>query len=191
MNLDILHKAANKFLNQMLRGRYGVDYDLTTDDELTKENEIPMFNLRILVDPEKYHWSGVEYSSKYARIVDNIEDKLEGILKYIGLSTDNINRISLRFDPEKTKNLYKRILPKIPGIWKKFQDGVHEVQIPDLKSIDLLKRSNGDYHLKFNLDKNNLSNEEFQKIVEDTFDTFFVYTDKNGLPMDSHWIEFT
>jgi hypothetical protein len=191
MNLDILHKVADKFLNQMLRGRYSIDYDLTTDDELTKENGIPMFNLRILVDPEKYHWSGVEYNSKYVKIVDYIEDNLDRILKYIGLTTDNFNRISLRFDPEKTKNLYKKILPKIPGIWKKFQEGVHEVQIPDLKSIDLIKRSNGDYDLKFILDKNNLSNEEFQEIVDDTFHTFFVYADKNGLPMDSHYIEFT
>ena len=59
MKLDIVYQATDKFLSQMLRGRHGIDYDLTLDEKVSKKEEMPIFNLRVLIDPEKYHWSGM------------------------------------------------------------------------------------------------------------------------------------
>ena len=77
--------------------------DLTLDEKVSKKEEMPIFNLRVLIDPEKYHWSGYEYSSKYAHTIDYIEDYLNQTLKYMGLSTDNFNSIDTRFDSKKIK----------------------------------------------------------------------------------------
>jgi hypothetical protein len=192
MKLDTVYQATDKFLNQMLRGRHGIDYDLTLDKKLSEEEEKPMFNLRVLIDPEKYHWSGYEYSSKYVHTIDYIEDYLDQTLKYIGLSADNFNSIDLRFDPKKVKNYYERIVPEIPRIWKIFQERMSgETKVPNLKQVDILKRDNGDYDLKFHLDKTNLSStEELQRIEDYMFHMFFVVAADHGLPMDSHFIEF-
>jgi hypothetical protein len=43
MKLDTVYQATDKFLNQMLRGRHGIDYDLTLDKKLSEEEEKPMF----------------------------------------------------------------------------------------------------------------------------------------------------
>ena len=191
MKLDTVYQATDKFLSQMLRGRHGIDYDLTLDEKLSKKEEMPIFNLRVLIDPEKYHWSGYEYSSKYAHTIDYIEDYLNQTLKYMGLSTDNFNSIDSRFDPKKIKNYYERIVPEIPRIWKIFQERMSgETKVPDLKKVDILKRDNGDYDLKFHLDKTNISNTELQPFIDYMLHMFFVVTGDHGLPMDSHFIEF-
>jgi hypothetical protein len=191
MKLDIVYQATDKFLSQMLRGRHGIDYDLTLDEKVSKKEEMPIFNLRVLIDPEKYHWSGYEYSSKYAHTIDYIEDYLNQTLKYMGLSTDNFNSIDTRFDSKKIKNYYERILPEIPRIWKIFQKRMSgETKVPDLKKVEIVKRDNGDFDLKFHLDKTNLSNTELQPFIDYQLHMFFVVTGDHGLPMDSHFIEF-
>jgi hypothetical protein len=113
-------------------------------------------------------------------------------LKYIGLSADNFNSIDLKFDPKKVKNYYERIVPEIPRIWKIFQERMSgETKVPNLKQVDILKRDNGDYDLRFHLDNTNLSNtEELQRIEDYTLHMFFVVAADHGLPMDSHFIEF-
>lgn len=191
MKLNTIYQATDKFLNQMLKGRYGIDYDLTLDEKLSKEEEMPFFNLRVLVDPEKYHWSGTEYSSKYAGTIDYIEDHLDKIMKYMGLSSDNFISVDTRFDPKNVKQYYERIVPEIPRIWKIFQERMSgETKVPDLEKIEVVKRPNGDYDLKFHLDKTNLSKKELQDITDNTFHMLFVVAGDHGLPMDSHYIEF-
>ena len=195
MNLDILYRAADKFLNQMLKGKLGIEYDLTLDEKLSKEEEMPMFNLSVLIDPEKYHWGGNEYDSKYVRSIDYIEDQLDNIMKYMGLSSDNFISIDTRFDPQKTKKYYKRIVPEIPRIWKIFQERMSEQtpddpKVPDLEKVDIVKRPNGDYDLRFHLEGTNLSKNELQDITSGKFHMFFVIAGDHGLPMDSHFIEF-
>ena len=65
-----------------------------------------------------------------------------------------------------------------------------ETKVPDLKKVDILKRDNGDYDLKFHLDKTNISNTELQPFIDYMLHMFFVVTGDHGLPMDSHFIEF-
>jgi len=191
MKLDTVYQATDKFLNQMLRGKLGIDYDLTLDEKFSKQEGIPFFNLRVLVDPEKYHWSGIDYSSKYASIIDHIEDRLDNIMKYLGLSSENFVSIDSRFDPQKVKQYYERIMPEIPRIWKIFQERWSGgTKVPDLERVELVKKTNGDYNLKFHLDKTNLSYEDLQDIIDNTFPMWFVVVADHGLPMDSHYIEF-
>lgn len=191
MKLDTVYQATDKFLNQMLRGKLGVDYVLTLDEKFSKQEGIPFFNLRVLVDPEKYHWSGVDYNSKYASTIDYIEDHLDKIMKYLGLSSENFVSIDSRFDPKKVKQYYERIMPEITRIWKIFQKRWSGgTKVPDLENVELVKRTNGDYNLVFHLDKTNLSYEDLQDIIDNTFPMWFVVAADHGLPMDSHYIEF-
>ena len=191
MKLDTVYQATDKFLNQMLRGKLGVDYDLTLDDKWSNAVDQPIFKLRLLVDPEKYHWSGTDYSSKYATTIDYIEDHLDKIMKYMGLSSENFTSIDPKFDPQKVKKYYERISPEIPRIWKIFQERMSgKTKVPDLEKVVIVKRLNGDYDLKFHLDKTNLSEKELQDIFDETFHMWFVVAADHGLPMDSHYIEF-
>lgn len=191
MKLDTAYQAIDKFLNQMLRGKLGIDYDLTLDKKWSNAVDQPIFKLRLLVDPEKYHWSGTEYSSNYARKIDYIEDHLDKIMKYMGLSSENFTSIDSRFDPQKVKKYYKRIVPEIPRIWKIFQERMSkDTKVPNLEKVEVVKRPNGDYDLKLHLDKTNLSDKEFQDIIDNTFHMLFVVFGDHGLPMDSHYIEF-
>lgn len=190
MKLDTVYQATDKFLNQMLRGKLGVDYDLTLEEKWSNAVDQPLFKLRLLVDPEKYHWSGTDYSSKYASTIDYIEDHLDKIMKYVGLSSENFVSIDSGFDPQKVKKYYKRIIPEIPRIWKIFQERISkDTNVPDLKKVEVVKRANGDYDLKFHLDKTNLSYRELQDI-DNTFHMLFVVAGDHGLPLDSHYIEF-
>lgn len=191
MKLDTVYQATDKFLNQMLRGKLGVDYVLTLDEKQSNAVDEPMFKLRLLVDPEKYHWSGTDYISNYASTIDYIEDRLDKIMKYMGLSSENFVSIDSRFDPKKVKQYYQRIVPEIPRIWKIFQERWSGgTKVPDLENVELVKRTNGDYNLKFHLDKTNLSYEDLQDIIDNTFPMWFVVAADHGLPMDSHYIEF-
>ena len=191
MKLDTVYQATDKFLNQMLRGKLGVDYDLTLDEKWSNAVDQPIFKLRLLVDPEKYHWSGTDYSSKYANTIDYVEDHLDKIMKYMGLSSENFTSIESQFDPQKVKKYYERIVPEIPRIWKIFQERMGEnTNVPDLEKVEVVKRPNGDYDLKFHLDKTNLSNKELQDIIDKTFHMLFVVFGDHGWPMDSHYIEF-
>lgn len=191
MKLDLLYKATDKFLDQMLRKKLGMDYELSIDEKMTEVGDIPMFSLRVLVDPEKYHWSGESYNPKYQHFIDYIEDYLDKIMKYMGLSSDNFSNIITKFDSSKIKKYYKRILPEIPRVWKIFQERMSsKTKVPDLKSIKLLKRENGDYDLKLHLDRDNLSDEEFREIVDSTFQMFFVVFGDHGIPMDTNYVEF-
>ena len=191
MKLDTVYRATDKFLNQMLRGKLGVDYDLTLDEKWSNDVDQPIFKLRLLVDPEKYHWSGTDYSSKYFSTIDYIEAHLDKIMKYMGLSSENFVSIDSGFDPQKVKKYYKRIIPEIPRIWKIFQERMSkDTKVPDLEKIEVVERPNGDYDLKFHLDKTNLSNNELQDIIDKTFHMLFVVFGDHGWPMDSHYIEF-
>ena len=191
MKLDTVYQATDKFLNQMLRGKLDVDYDLTLDKKWSDAVDQPIFKLRLLVDPEKYHWSGTDYSSKYANTIDYIEDHLDKIMKYMGLSSENFTSIDSRFDSQKVKKYYERIVPEIPRIWKIFQERMSEkTQVPDLEKVEVVKRHNGDYDLKFHMDKTNLSEKELQDIKDDTFHMWFVAAADHGIPMDSNYIEF-
>jgi hypothetical protein len=64
-----------------------------------------------------------------------------------------------------------------------------DTKVPDLKKVEVVKRPNGDYDLKFHLDKTNLSDKELQDI-DNTFHMLFVVAGDHGLPLDSHYIEF-
>ena len=62
--------------------------------------------------------------------------------------------------------------------------------VPDLEKVEVVERPNGDYDLKFYLDKTNLSDKELQDIIDKTFHMLFVVFGDHGWPMDSHYIEF-
>ena len=191
MKLDLLYKATDKFLDQMLRKKLGMDYELSIDEKMTEVGDIPMFSLHVLVDPEKYHWGGDSYNPRYQHFIDYIEDYLDKIMKYIGLSSDNFSNIITKFDSSKIKKYYKRVIPEIPRVWKIFQERMSsKTKVPDLKSIKLLKRENGDYDLKLHLDRDNLSDDEFREMIDSTFQMFFVVFGDHGIPMDTNYVEF-
>jgi len=192
MKTELLYKSVDKLLNQMLKEVFGIDYKLSVDEKSTELYEMPMFRLHILVDPEKYHWSGEIYDPEYIKNVDYVEDYLDKVVKYLGLTHENFSSIDIKFNSEKAKEYYQRILPKIPRVWKIFQEGmIEKVQIPDLKSVEVVKRVNNDYDLKFHLDRSNLSKNKFELIVYNhIMPMFFVYAGNHGIPMDSHYIEF-
>lgn len=190
MQIELLYNSLDKLLNQLFRERANLDYTLSIDEEATKMVEEPMFKLNVIVDPEKYHWSGNDHDPRYTKRISNVEDNLKNIVKYLGLSLDNFSSMDIIFDPEKVKEYYSRIMPMIPPIWKLFQKSQRYLQVPDLKFVEMKKRLDKDYDLIFHLDRptsSNMINRDFSEMYYPFFTNFGL----NELPMDSHYIEFT
>lgn len=190
MQIELLYNSLDKLLNQLFRERANLDYTLSIDEEATKMVEEPMFKLNVIVDPEKYHWSGNDHDPRYTKRISNVEDNLKNIVKYLGLSLDNFSSMDIIFDPEKVKEYYSRIIPMIPPIWKLFQKSQRYLKVPDLKFVEMKKRLDKDYDLIFHLDPPTSSN-MFSRDFSEMYYHFFTNFGLNGLPMDSHYIEFT
>ena len=189
MKIELLYKSLDKLFDQLLKKRIDLDYTLVIDEEATKIIEEPMFKLNLIVDPEKYHWSGTDYDPRYHDQILRVENYITNIVKYLGLSLDNFSSVDTIFDPEKIKEYYSRIIPMIPPIWKLFQKSQRYLQVPDLKFVEMKKRLDRDYDLIFHLDPSTASRvtNNFSEIYYPFFNSFGL----NELPMDSHYIDFT
>jgi hypothetical protein len=189
MEIELLYKSLDKLFDQLLKKRIDLDYTLSIDEGATKIIEEPIFKLNLIVDPEKYHWSGTDYDPRYHDQILRVEDYITNIVKYLGLSLDNFSSTDTIFDPAKVKEYYSRIIPMIPPIWKLFQKSQRYLQVPDLKFVQMKKRLDNDYDLIFHLDRSTFPKvtNNFSEIYYPFFNSFGL----NELPMDSHYIDFT
>jgi hypothetical protein len=119
-----------KILSTLLFDKYDIDFDVwdMTKDGYGYPPEYIMLGITIKLDPEKVTMAGNNYDSNVANILFTFNNKINNLLPYINLNSNNV-RITYEFvnDEEFSDKIKQKVLNVLPSIYDK---------IPDLPKIN-------------------------------------------------------
>lgn len=179
-------QAFKKLIKNFVGDKYGIEYDLEPVEHWDGK---PYYDMTVHIDPNKYHWTGSEYSKKYHDVIEDIEYEMDKALKYIGLdSVDFVN--SIEFDRTKDSDkFYSNLKEKIKEIWPKviesYREKTNPYVIPNILDVEIDHSEKYD-DITIILDTPNVHPSYYD---QNFWHMFFVHTSKNGVQLDTFRID--
>ena len=145
----------NKLFKNLLSNQLGIDYNLEYDD-----NSYDPYTLTIFVDPNKFYQAmgadtlGEYGESEYWGLMNSIDDRINKIIKYVGMEEDSIKVLFKAKDLDETK---KFIQDYIKSNFDKVLDGLLENgtfrrhELPKLEEVRIDEGSDNQPHLNIDI----------------------------------------
>ena len=141
----------NKLFKNLLSNQFGVDYNLQYDDNLQNP-----YILTIFVDPNKFYQVmgadtvGEYGESEYWGLMNSMDDKINNIIKYIGMEEDSVRVVfddkdlsgTQKFIEGYIKSNFYKVLEELAEDWRFDRN-----ELPKLEEVEVYRELKNQPHL--------------------------------------------
>ena len=141
----------NKLFKNLLSNQFGVDYNLQYDDNLQNP-----YILTIFVDPNKFYQvmgadtGGEHGESEYWGLMNSMDDKINNIIKYIGMEEDSVRVVfddkdlsgTQKFIEGYIKSNFYKVLEELAEDWRFDRN-----ELPKLEEVRVYRGLDNQPHL--------------------------------------------